>query len=265
MSTSAYYEWAGPNWSDRQPAELDEAHLVNEMIDIHRDPRGTYGSSEGPPQHSAVRRYRVNDKRAERLMGTYGIVGLVELPSSSPRTTTASPRAPHLLPDLIGQRLPTRRTGSQNGAATSRMSRRVRARSSSLGPSPWEAAVLSAGPWMPPCRPGSSPGALGCALSTCVAETWPASFSIRDRGQSISLGREFRELCDRLQHPPVGRPGGYVLRQQCRGIVLVDAEARARSPIPVRHTRRGHRRHHRLDPPLQQRAPSLHPRLRAAG
>jgi transposase InsO family protein len=73
---------------------------VNEMIDIHRDSEGTYGS---PRVTAALRRqgYCVNHKRAERLMGTYGIVGLVER-RRRPRTTMAAEGAPPL-PDLIGQ------------------------------------------------------------------------------------------------------------------------------------------------------------------
>jgi len=257
VSTSAYYEWLDRTESPTA-AELDEAHLVNEMIDIHRDSEGTYGS---PRVTAALRRqgYCVNHKRAERLMGTYGIVGLVER-RRRPRTTMAAEGAPPL-PDLIGQDF-------RPGEPDRRWCGDITYVPTGEG---WLylASVLDLGSrrligWaMDATMPtGLVSGALERAVDLRGGDVAGVIFHT-DRGSQTVPGvpGALRSTPD----PPVCRPGGYVFRQQCRGIVLVHAEARARSPIPVRHTRRGHRRHHGLDPPLQQRWPSLHPRLRAAG
>lgn len=99
VSTSAYYEWlqraAGPTG-----AELDEAHLVNRIRDIHADSDSTYGSPRVTPE---LRRqgYCVNHKRTERLMRDHGIVGVTPR-RRAPRTTMAAEGAAPL-PDLIGR------------------------------------------------------------------------------------------------------------------------------------------------------------------
>jgi putative transposase len=71
LSTSGYYEWL-----DRPPSAraIANAHLVEEMREVHRFSRQTYGR----PRMSAELRDRgrvVNHKRVGRLMSEHGIVG----------------------------------------------------------------------------------------------------------------------------------------------------------------------------------------------
>jgi putative transposase len=97
VSASAYYAWLGRS-TGPSPAEITEAYLVNEIVDIHRDSNGTYGS---PRVTAALRRqgYCVNHKRTERLMADNAVVGI--RPRRRPRTTMRAEGAPPL-PDLIG-------------------------------------------------------------------------------------------------------------------------------------------------------------------
>jgi hypothetical protein len=99
VSRQAYYEWKEREAAGATDAQWDEAHLVNEMYDIHADFDETYGS---PRMTGELRRrgYCVNHKRAERLMRLHGIVGVT--PRRSVRTTIRDDLAPPL-PDLIGR------------------------------------------------------------------------------------------------------------------------------------------------------------------
>jgi len=99
VSTSAYYEWlqraVGPT-----EGELDEAYLVNRIVDIHAESDSTYGS---PRVTKELRRrgYCVNHKRTERLMSKHAIVGVTPR-RRTPRTTMAAEGAPPL-PVLVNQ------------------------------------------------------------------------------------------------------------------------------------------------------------------
>ena len=99
VSRQAYYEWKEKEATGPTDAQWDEAHLVNEMYDIHADSDETYGS---PRMTGELRRrgYCVNHKRTERLMRLHGIVGVT--PRRSVRTTIRDDLAPPL-PDLIGR------------------------------------------------------------------------------------------------------------------------------------------------------------------
>jgi len=97
VSRSAYYEWKATEASGPSEAELEEAYLVNEIIDIHGATDGTYGS---PRVTKELRRrgYCTNHKRVERLMAEHGVVGVT--PRRFVRTTLPAPYAEDL-PDLV--------------------------------------------------------------------------------------------------------------------------------------------------------------------
>jgi transposase InsO family protein len=99
VATASFYEWLGRSSSPTE-AELEEALLVNKIIDIHAESDSTYGS---PRVHAALRRHGfcTNHKRVERLMATHAIVGVTER-RRAPRTTMTAEGAPPL-PDLVGQ------------------------------------------------------------------------------------------------------------------------------------------------------------------
>jgi transposase InsO family protein len=98
VSRQSYYEWKQAEAVGPTPAEIDEAHLVNEMLDIHAGSDETYGS---PRMTKELHRrgYCVNHKRTERLMRENDIVGVT--PRRSVRTTIRADLAPPL-PDLVG-------------------------------------------------------------------------------------------------------------------------------------------------------------------
>jgi transposase InsO family protein len=68
---SSFYEWASRPLSDRY---LDDAWLANDIVDIHRRSRGTYGSPRvhGQLANQAKRHGR---KRVARIMAECGLVG----------------------------------------------------------------------------------------------------------------------------------------------------------------------------------------------
>ncbi len=70
LSRATYYRWAG-GLSDR---DLADAYLANEIIDVHRGSRCTYGS---PRVWGQLRRTgtRVGKKRVARIMAELGLVG----------------------------------------------------------------------------------------------------------------------------------------------------------------------------------------------
>ena len=73
VSTSGFYAWLAQPMSDR---DLDDAHLMNTIVDIHRMSRGSYGS---PRVHAELRlgeNVRCGRKRVERLMRQAGIAGI---------------------------------------------------------------------------------------------------------------------------------------------------------------------------------------------
>ena len=97
VSTSAYYDWKAKEVAGPSGAEVEEAHLVNEIFDIHAETDKTYGS---PRVTAEPRRrgYCVNHKRVERLMAGHDIVGIT--PRRFVRTTLPAPFAAEL-PDLV--------------------------------------------------------------------------------------------------------------------------------------------------------------------
>ncbi len=66
-----FYRWQNPVLSGRY---VDDAYLANEIVDIYRSSRGTYGS---PWVWGQLRRngVRVSRKRVERIMAECGLVG----------------------------------------------------------------------------------------------------------------------------------------------------------------------------------------------
>jgi putative transposase len=99
VSRSAFYAWAAQRQQEPSTAEQAQAALVAEIHKIHRESNGTYGS----PRVTAElwhRGWRVNHKRVERLMATYGIVGhRPRRRRSLTRPDVAAPPAP----DLVGR------------------------------------------------------------------------------------------------------------------------------------------------------------------
>ena len=100
VSPSAFYEWAAKEAAGPSDAEIDEAYLINLIIDIHADTDQTYGSPRMDPELRR-RGYCVNHKRVERLMRDNDIVGVTE--RKKVRTTLPAKGAPPL-PDLVEQR-----------------------------------------------------------------------------------------------------------------------------------------------------------------
>jgi putative transposase len=97
VSASAYYEWAARVAAGPTAAEWHEAHLVNEIHDVHHRHDDTYGS---PRMTSELRRrgYCANRKRVARLMADNGIVAAA--PRRRVRTTLPAKLA-EPLPDLV--------------------------------------------------------------------------------------------------------------------------------------------------------------------
>lgn len=99
VSRSAFYAWqgrpAGPT-----AAEWDEAHLIDQIVDIHRASKGTYGEPRITAE-LADKGWVVNRKRVARLMRESGIAGVH--PRKRRSLTTPDPDAPPI-PDLVGRR-----------------------------------------------------------------------------------------------------------------------------------------------------------------
>jgi putative transposase len=98
VSTSAFYAWAA-RCAPAAKAEQAEAALVAEILAIHRESKGTYGS---PRVHAELRRRGrpVNRKRVQRLMRQHGIVG--HRPRRR-RGLTKPDAATPPAPDLLGR------------------------------------------------------------------------------------------------------------------------------------------------------------------
>ena len=98
VSRSAFYDWAAQPDGPTQ-AEVDEAYLIDEIVDIHRTSGGTYGQPRVTPE-LARRGWVANHKRVERLMADNGIVG--HHPRKRRSLTKPDEGAPPL-PDLVGR------------------------------------------------------------------------------------------------------------------------------------------------------------------
>ena len=75
VSRQAFDDWRARQAAGPSDAEVDEAHLVNAMVDIADDFDGTYGSPRMTVE-LANRGWSVNHKRVERLMADNRIVGV---------------------------------------------------------------------------------------------------------------------------------------------------------------------------------------------
>ena len=73
VSRSGYYEWRGRGPSARDVAD---AYLANEIRDIHRASRATYGAPRIGFELRLGRGVRVGGKRIARLMRVLGLVGV---------------------------------------------------------------------------------------------------------------------------------------------------------------------------------------------
>ncbi len=71
LARATYYRWVNPKVSNRF---VEDAYLANEIVDIHRASRCTYGS---PRVWGQLRRRgtRVGEKRVARLMAELGLIG----------------------------------------------------------------------------------------------------------------------------------------------------------------------------------------------
>jgi putative transposase len=98
VSRSAFYAWherpEGPT-----AAEWDEAHLVNEIVDIHRGSSGTYGEPRITAE-LADKGWVVNRKRTARLMRQEGLQG--HRPRRRRSLTEPDQDAPPIA-DLVGR------------------------------------------------------------------------------------------------------------------------------------------------------------------
>jgi putative transposase len=99
VSRSAFYAWlerpAGPT-----EAEWDEAHLTNQIVDIHRASAGTYGEPRITAE-LADQGWTVNRKRTARLMRQQGIRG--HRPHRR-RSLTRPDQGAAPIADLVGRR-----------------------------------------------------------------------------------------------------------------------------------------------------------------
>lgn len=73
VSTSGFYEWRSRRPSAR---DLDDAHLIDTIRDLHRLARGTYGVRRVHAELVLGRQWRVGHGRVERLMRLAGLQGV---------------------------------------------------------------------------------------------------------------------------------------------------------------------------------------------
>lgn len=73
VSRSGYYDWLSRPPSDR---DWDDAHLLDEIRDVHAASRATYGAPRVHAELKLGRGHRIGKKRVARLMRTAGIQGI---------------------------------------------------------------------------------------------------------------------------------------------------------------------------------------------
>jgi putative transposase len=73
VSTSGFYEWAGRAPSAR---DVDDAYLLDTIIAVHRQARGTYGARRVHAELVLGRRRQVGRRRVERLMRAHHLAGV---------------------------------------------------------------------------------------------------------------------------------------------------------------------------------------------
>ncbi len=97
ISTTTFYEWDGVGRHGPSGPDLDDAYLVNEIVDLHDESAGTYGVPRITAQ-LLCNGHQVNHKRVERLMAENGIYGVFK--SRKVRTTIPAEDNPPI-PDLL--------------------------------------------------------------------------------------------------------------------------------------------------------------------
>ena len=73
VSRSGYYEWRSRRPSAR---DIDDAYLLDTIIDVHRMARGTYGARRVHAELVLGRRVPIGRRRVERLMRCHGLAGV---------------------------------------------------------------------------------------------------------------------------------------------------------------------------------------------
>jgi len=73
VSRSGYYDWLSRPPSDR---DWDDAHLLDEIKDVHAASRATYGASRVHAELKLGRGHRIGRKWVARLMRCAGIKGI---------------------------------------------------------------------------------------------------------------------------------------------------------------------------------------------
>nr|WP_275578281.1 IS3 family transposase [Yimella sp. NH-Cas1] len=73
VSTSGYYEWRTRGPSSR---DLEDAHLLDAIIAVHADARGTYGVRRVHAELTLGQDRRCGRQRVERLMRVHGLQGV---------------------------------------------------------------------------------------------------------------------------------------------------------------------------------------------
>jgi len=73
VSRSGYYDWVSRRPSAR---DVDDAHLLNVIIDVHAAARGTYGARRVHAELTLGRRLAVGRGRVERLMRCHRLAGV---------------------------------------------------------------------------------------------------------------------------------------------------------------------------------------------
>ncbi|MDQ3735647.1 MAG: integrase core domain-containing protein [Actinomycetota bacterium] len=70
---------SGYDWISRPPSarDIDDAHLLNVIIDVHRAARGTYGARRVHAELTLGRRLSVGRGRVERLMRCQRLMGSI--------------------------------------------------------------------------------------------------------------------------------------------------------------------------------------------
>lgn len=99
VSTSGYYDWAEREKADPTDRRVEEAHLVELMVEIWEASDGSYGV---PRMERELRRSGlvVNHKRVRRLMGRHNMAGR----AYRRRVTTTVPGPDgYKIPDLVGR------------------------------------------------------------------------------------------------------------------------------------------------------------------
>ena len=119
VSRSGYYEWRGRPVSVR---DWDDAHLLDEIREVHAASRATYGAPRVHAELKLGRGHRIGRKRVARLMRTGHLQGICHRRKGRHRP------APAVHDDLV-QRSFSPSAPTSCGAPTSPSTRRGRARS----------------------------------------------------------------------------------------------------------------------------------------